>query len=119
LEKHFIEFPESYWQLHYYKFKYIYTLDNQYIYDLSRISKILLSKKLYGIDTTECNLFIKIENLLKSNSYHLLNNIIEQFKVDTELDLISYAKVHKNSNLINNEILNKEAITNFLEILKF
>lgn len=118
IEKHFIEFPESYWQLHYYKFKYIYTLDNQYIKELSKISKILLSKQLYGIDITECKLFIDIEKLLNENNYDWLDEIIEKFKIDTKKDLIWYSKIYSNQFLIDNEVLNKEAITNFLEILK-
>lgn len=118
IEKHFIEHPESYWQLHYYKFKYIYTLDNKYIRELSKISKILLSKQLYGIDITECKLFIDIEKLLNENNYNWLDKIIEQFKLDTQKDLIWYSKKISNQFLIDNEILNKEAITNFLEILK-
>ncbi|MGE4443472.1 MAG: hypothetical protein AB7E37_00585 [Candidatus Altimarinota bacterium] len=118
IEKHFIEYPESYWQLHHYKFKYIYTLDNKYITELSKISKILISKQLYGIDITECKLFIDIEKLLNENNYDGLDEIIEKFKIDTKKDLIGYSKIYSNQFLIDNEVLNKEAITNFLEILK-
>lgn len=118
IDKHFIDFPESYWQLHYYKFKYIYSLDSQHIKDLSRISKILLSKQLYGIDFTECKLFIDIEEILNTKDYDLLDKKIEAFELDTQKDLVWYAKLYNNKMFINNETISKQAMMNFLEILR-